>query len=310
MKALLPVVLLVVLALAGFASWIIYSATHPPQRALLVTPEKFGQLSARGLKATDETWANRDGTQARGWLLRGTEGAPAVILLHRYGADRSWLLNLGVKISEASNFTVLWPDLRGHGENPPIATSSFGTREAEDVLGALDYVRTLRTVQNRPLVGQFVGLYGVELGAYASLLTAQKDASIHALVLDSIPASPDDMLGAAVKNRIGLDNGLLRLLARAGARVYFLGSYQNISSCDAAHSLKDRRVLLLSGAGTGELQASTEALAACFAEQSNVEAKTDLPLTGFTLAYSTGEQGETYDRRVIEFFNQNLPANP
>ncbi len=40
------------------------------------------------------------------------------MLLHRYGGDRSWLFNLGVKINETTNFTILWPDLRGHGENP------------------------------------------------------------------------------------------------------------------------------------------------------------------------------------------------
>ena len=93
-----------------------------------MTPEKFAQLSNRGTKATDVTWQNGDGTQARGWLLLGGEGAPAVILLHRYGADRSWVLNLGVKLNEALNYTVLWPDLRGHGENPPVARTTFGAR--------------------------------------------------------------------------------------------------------------------------------------------------------------------------------------
>jgi pimeloyl-ACP methyl ester carboxylesterase len=309
-KALLPIVLLVVVALAAFAGWVVYGAAHPPQQAYLVTPEKFGQLSDRGLKATDETWTNRDGTQARGWLLRGTEGAPAVVLLHRYGADRSWLLNLGVKINEASNFTVLWPDLRGHGENPPVAASSFGTHEAEDVLAALDYLRSIKSTQGRPLVGPAFGLYGVELGAYASLLAAQRDAGVRSLVLDSVPTSPDDLLSAAVRNRTGIDNGPLRLLSRAGVRAYFLGGYENMTACDAARSLGGRRVLLLSGADAGELRASTQALAGCFAASPNTEAFTDLPLTGFSLAYSTGEQGEAYDRRVIEFFTRNLPGNP
>lgn len=307
---MLPVVLLVGLALAAFAGWVIYGAAHPPQHAYLVTPEKFGQLSDRGLKVTDETWTNRDGTQSRGWLLRGTAGAPAVILLHRYGADRSWLLNLGVKINEASNFTVLWPDLRGHGEHPPVAASSFGTHETDDVFAALDYVRSIKTAQDRPLVGRMIGLYGVELGAYASLLAAQKDERIHALVLDSVPASPDELLGAVVKDRTGMDYGLLLLLARGGARAYFLGGYENVPACDAARNLKGRRVLLLSGADAGELRASTEALARCFADAANVEAKTDLPLSGYKLAYSTGEQGEAYDRRVIEFFTRSLSDNP
>src|SRR5918999_1538162 len=117
--ALLPTVLIVILAVVGVSVWLVRGATRPPRQAYLVTPEKFAQLSDRGLRATEERWSNRDGTEARGWLLRGAEGAPAVVLLHGYGADRSWLLNLGVKINETTNLTVLLPDLRSHGENPP-----------------------------------------------------------------------------------------------------------------------------------------------------------------------------------------------
>ena len=42
--------------------------------------------------------------------------------------------------------------------------------------------------QGDPLVGQSIGLYGVELGAYVALMTAANDASVRAVVLDSVPA--------------------------------------------------------------------------------------------------------------------------
>src|SRR5215217_1335938 len=163
LKMILPVVGLLLLAVALTMCLIVYKATRPPGQVYLVTPENFKLLS-EGLKAANEEWSNRDGTRARGWLLRGTPGSPAVILLHRYGADRSWLLNLGVKIHEATNYTVLWPDLRGHGLDPPVAWTSFGGREAEDVGAALDYLRSLKA-QERQLVGSAVGIYGVQLGA-------------------------------------------------------------------------------------------------------------------------------------------------
>src|SRR3712207_1449456 len=145
LKAFLPIILLLVLVVVAITGWVVYSATRPPRQEYIVTPERFTQLSGPGLKATEETWSNRDGTAARGWLLRGGEGAPSVIMLHRYGAERSWLLNLGVKLNETTNFTVLWPDLRGHGKNPPVDWTSFGVRETDDVLSALDYLRTLKT---------------------------------------------------------------------------------------------------------------------------------------------------------------------
>src|SRR5256885_12667394 len=93
------------------------------------------------LQAQDGAWENHDRTQARGWVIRGTEGAPAVILLHGYGADRSWLLNLAVKTNETTNFTVLWPDLRGHGENPLVNWTSLGKVEGDDVTAAIDYLQ-------------------------------------------------------------------------------------------------------------------------------------------------------------------------
>jgi len=304
--ALLPVILLLVLAVVGLTAWLVYLATRPPHRAYLVTPEQFARLSDRGLKATEEAWQNRDGTPARGWLVRGSEGSPGVVLLHRFGADRSWLLNLGVKINETTNMTVLLPDLRAHGENPPLAASAFGALEAEDALAAFDYLRGLKSQQGRPLVGDSLGVFGVEAGAYAALSAAGREQSVRALALDSVPDNPDAVLTAAVKDRTGLDNALLRGLARLGTRVYYSGRFKNTSACTLAESLGDRQVLLLAGEGSGPLRQTTETLVNCFATRSNVEAHTDLPLTGNTLSSASPEQDEAYDRRLIEFFDRTL----
>ncbi|MEA2176260.1 MAG: uncharacterized protein QOD00_3852 [Blastocatellia bacterium] len=307
-KSLLPIVLLVVLVLVCVVGYVVHSVTHPPRRAYLVTPERFLQLSSEhGVKATDETWQNRDGTYARGWLLRGAEGQPAIILLHRYGADRSWVLNLGIKINETTTYTVLWPDLRGHGMDPPVSWTSFGSVEGDDVAAALAYLRTLKTPQGRPLVGERAGLYGVELGAYAALLAASRDDKIQALVLDSAPAAPDDILRSAVRERVGLDNGPLQTFTRLGTGIYLMGHYGGGPACGIAASLSNRRVLLLTGEDAPEpLRAQTVQLARCFPSQTTVEVKSDLPLTGFNLPSATGEQGELYDRRVIDFFDKAL----
>ena len=294
------------LAVVCVTAWLVYAATRPPQRAYLVTPEKFLRLSDRGLRATEESWQNRDGTRARGWLVRGAEGAPAVLLLHGYGADRSWLLNLGVKLNETTNMTVLLPDLRGHGTGPPVAASSFGWMESEDALAALEYLRGLKSQQGRALAGPGVGVYGVEAGAYAALAAARGDAAVGALALDSVPDSPDEVLAGAVRDRTGFDNRLLQALARFGTRVYFAGRYKSDAACTLAEGLGDRQVLLLSGEGAGRLKQTTETLANCFPARANVETHTDLPITGLSLASATPEEDEAYDRRLIEFFDRTL----
>jgi pimeloyl-ACP methyl ester carboxylesterase len=307
LKALLPVALLLVLGIGAGLFYIVRTIAHPVPHPYLVTPETFPAYSARGLRVNEEYWSNSDGTQARGWLLRGAEGAPAVMLLHRYGADRSWLLNLGVKINEATNCTILWPDLRGHGENPPVAQTSFGTRETADVAAAIAFLRNLKTSQQRPLVAERFGFFGVELGAYAALAATvhpQENAKVRALVLDSVPTSPDEMLSNAIRDRMGFDNSLLNLLTRGAARIYFLGGYENSPACTLAAQLTNQRVLLLSGEDAGNLRESTRALAQCLPTPSSVALHTDLPVTGFTASSATGEQGETYDRLVIEFFSK------
>src|ERR1700741_1775750 len=153
-KSFLPIALVIVLAVVGALSFIIYCVSHPAKRPYLVTPESFSRISGRAIKVTDENWTTLDGRRARGWLLRGTEGAPAVVLLHRYGGDRSWLFNLGVKINETTNFTILWPDLRGHGENPPIKWSALGGREGDDLKAGLNFLRGLKSENQKSLVGE------------------------------------------------------------------------------------------------------------------------------------------------------------
>jgi hypothetical protein len=70
--------------------------------------------------------------------------------------------------------------------------------------------------------------------------------------------------------------------------------------------LKEQKVLLLSGPDAGYLRDSTIDMAGCFTNKANLEIKTDLPLTGFKLPSATGEQGEGYDRVVIDFLDRNF----
>src|SRR5215213_11576969 len=167
-KSLLPIALVIVLAVVGALAFIVYCVSQPTKRPYVVTPEAFARISGRAIKVTDETWTNSDGGEARGWLLKGAEGAPAVVLLHRYSGDRSWLFNLGVKINETTNFTILWPDLRGHGENPLVKSTTLGGREGDDLVAALEFLRALKSENKKNLVGESFGVYGVELGAYAA----------------------------------------------------------------------------------------------------------------------------------------------
>ncbi|MEK6337143.1 MAG: alpha/beta fold hydrolase [Acidobacteriota bacterium] len=305
-KGFLPIVLVVLVAWAGVTIWIVRTITKPPRAPYLVTPKTFSQYTGPVLNATDVTWPNHDGTTARGWLIQGAEGAPAVILLHGYGADRSWLLNLAVKLNETTKFTVLWPDLRGHGENPLVPSTMFGMIEGDDTTAAIEYLHTLKTPTGKTQVAGPIGIYGTELGAYAALEAAHRSPEARAIALDSAPSSPDDLIRSATTTsaRSGIFNSVLQRMARLGIGIYFGGKYQATPSCELARSLGERRVLLLTGPEGDPWRASTMDLGKCF--RGTPELKKDLPLTGLNLPNATGEQEETYDRPVIEFFGKAL----
>ncbi len=303
LKSFLPIILVILLAIVSVAAWIVYSITRPPRAPYLVTPETFAKVTGPMLKASDATWKNHDGTDARGWLIKGADGAPAVILLHGYGADRSWLLNLAVKLNESTNFTVLWPDLRGHGQNPPVRWSLFGGVDGDDASAAIEYLSALKTSGGKSQVSK-IGLYGIELGSYAALEAAKRNGEVRALALDSVPGSPDDIVSHATDTRLGMKSSIFHRLATLGVRAYGLGKYQSTPSCDLARSLREVRVMLLSGNESDPWQRSSIEVARCFS--SPAEIKRDLSLTGANLPAATGEQEESYDRPVIDFFDKAL----
>ncbi len=303
---ILPIILLVCLAVVAASVWLVYKSSVPPRSAYLVTPAQYGQLSARGAQVTDETWTNTDGSTARGWLLRGAPNAPAVIMLHGYGTDRSYVLNLGVKLNEATDFTILMPDLRGHGEEPSVANTSFGGCETEDTLSAIKFLRELKNGETA-LVSNDIGIFGIELGALVGLSAAVKDESVKALVLDSVPAQSNDVLALAIEKRFPFAGSVTSKLAEKGTYFYFARScYERDSLCAKANELSGRKVLLFAGADEPELQDSTTKISRCFPNSTVVESKMDFNLSGYGIMKASLEQADAYDQKVIEFFKRSL----
>jgi pimeloyl-ACP methyl ester carboxylesterase len=303
---ILPVIILIIGAVIGLGFWLLQKTSVPPTAMYLVTPEKYVGLSSRGSKITDETWSNKDGSSARGWLLRGKEGSSTVILLHRYGTDRSHVINLGVKLNEITNFTILMPDMRGHGDTPLVKTSTFGGVETDDVASAVEFLHSLKTDDKKEQIGKDIGVYGIELGGYAALSAAANDPNINTLVLDSVPMRSDDLLATVIEKRYPFASFVTVPIARLGTYPYFQSSYRANSMCEIAQNVRDRKVLLLAGVDVPSFQNSTIELAKCF--PSPVESKTDLSISGFSVIGAGSEQSEAYEQRVIEFFKKSLPS--
>ncbi len=306
-RLIFPILVLVTISVGAASIWLVHELARPKSSTLLVTPQKYGQLSSRGAQITDENWQNADNTSSRGWLLRGSPNFPAVVILYRYGANRSHVLNMAVKLNEATNFTVLMPEQRGHGENPPVGYTSFGGCEGDDLGSAISFLRGLRTPEQIPLVGPEIGVYGLEMGALAGASAAAKDPSIKALVLDSVPFDSDGVLSSGVARRFPFASSVTSGLAKLGTVGYYMdGCYRRVPSCEMARSLADRKVMLLGGVDAPELQDSTSKFAKCIPNTSKVELRTDLSPSGIGLGSASIETSQAYDQRVIDFFNNAL----
>lgn len=306
-RLIIPLVVLIVGTLAGSSVWLAYSIAHPEPTRYLIKPEQYGRLSARAAQISEETWTNRDGSASSAWLLKGLENAPAVVLLHRYGADRSHLLDIGVKINEATNFTILMPDLRGHGESAGGRNCSFGGCESEDILNAIEFLRGLRTPTQVALVGKDIGIYGIEAGSLTALAVAAKDPSVKALALDSVPADSNELLAQLVERRYPFLSAVTGRLAGLGTYLYFYdGCYRRESSCSTAKTLADRRVLLLGGLDAPVYRDSTLQVSKCFPPSTSVETKLDLSPSGMNILNVSLEQSAAYHQRLIDFFRDAL----
>lgn len=312
LRLLLPVTLLLIAVGAGAGVWLVYETSQPGHKGYLVTPDKYGLLSARGAQVTEETWQGRDGAGQKGWLLRGMQDAPAVVLLHKYGADRSHVLNLGVKLNEATNFTVLMPDQRGHGSEPGAKHTTFAGCETDDTLAAIDFLKSLKTPEQFPLIGKEIGLYGLEMGALSALTAAGGSEIVKALALDSVPADSDALLASAIGKRFPFGSDVTAKLGQMGTYGYYYdGCYKRVPACDMAKMLQNKKVMLLAGADAADFQESTSKLSKCFPASSKMDSKTDLSPSGMGIINASLELSEAYDQRVIDFFRMSLgPQEP
>jgi len=108
-----------------------------------------------------------------------------IILLHGLGGT-GLSMSYQARMLQKAGYNVLMPDLRAHGDSEGDTVT--GALEVNDVLGALDYLRTRRDVD-----ADQIGILGVSYGALVALRAASETQAIRAVVLESIgPARLED----------------------------------------------------------------------------------------------------------------------
>ena len=170
----------------------------PPQRDTSRTPADFG-LSG------EQIWLESvNGTSLHAWFIPAVDTpAPAVVVLHGWGANGSLLLPFAPYLHEAG-YHALFLDARNHGLSEHDDFSSL-PRFAEDLEVGIAWLRERDDVTS-------LGVAGHPVGAGAAILAAAKQTGGNLIVVED--HYEEGGLGDAVLNAVGNAARVLKLAVR------------------------------------------------------------------------------------------------
>lgn len=161
----------------------------PPRQPLWADPEDLGMPYE-----TVQFPAREDGVRLSGWFLPSEQShGRTIVVVHGWpwnrlgeiaeglvpnliGSRSVDLLRLAHSLHGAG-FNVLMYDARNHGESASHGTVTFGFEEANDLLGALDFLSTRSEVDDTR-----IGVVGFSMGANATMYALPRTHQVKAVV--------------------------------------------------------------------------------------------------------------------------------
>jgi pimeloyl-ACP methyl ester carboxylesterase len=309
LSVFIPAVLVFAVGVAALDFYFIHRLTHPPRTELYGSPKDF-QLILQKPMWFDEKWKNSDSTQTVGWLLSQGKPAPSVILSHGYASNRSELLTLSFELWKAG-YNVLVYDLRGHGESP-VKWSGLGTYERDDLLSAIKFLRSKKTEAGQELMDGRIGLYGVDLGGYVSLVASSQDPAIKAVAVDSVYPDVSHFMNHQLKTMIGGDSNLANRLADSkwtnqlndfAMQLYLMRREDSAPAVESVAAASGRKFLFIVGKNSGALGQMTQDL-----HELAKDPKQIVEVERSRLGRLYDKTSSEYDARVVAFFKEAIPT--
>ena len=274
---------IILLSLYGF--WV---ATHPSKYITNLTPKDLGW------EYKDVTLTTSDKVKLSAWFVPAVNKSDQVIiLLHGYPADKADLLHWSRFLH--NDFNLFFFDFRYFG-NSEGSLTTIGFREQKDLQSAIDYL------QDRGFTK--IGAMGLSLGGSVAIMTAAKDSTgsgLNAIVSESAFANIDLMGHQFYRNFFILKyplTFLTKLWANILLRVDISSSPEK-----AAASIKIP-VLLIHSKKDATIPFEN-ALRIQKGLQGNPKAEFFFHEEA-THGSLPGHLQTEYEKRVIEFFKQNL----
>jgi pimeloyl-ACP methyl ester carboxylesterase len=152
--------------------------------------------SSQGATAGAEV-VTSDGVRIAGWYIPAANGTGAtgatVVLVHGWAANKSEVLKYAVPLH--ATFNVVAIDLRGGGQSSK-SDVTFGPREKFDLEAIIDWLERTKHPAH-------IAVMGNSMGGATAVLAAADDRRIEALILDSMHARVEDVVG----RRLEVDEG-------------------------------------------------------------------------------------------------------
>lgn len=291
--------LLSCLAVVGLTALRIRAAVMPPR-----PPATQLDFAAMGLEIREMRFPAVDGVELRGWRLPGDARRPPVVLCHDWGATKESLLHLAIRLHD-EGFPLLLFDFRGHGDSAGRG-STLGAAEKRDVLGAIDFARTMGGGEQSR-----IGVYGLGMGAHAAVLAARERKLVRVLVLDGL--YPDPQFELLRRFYHGWGESLPRAeFLPVGVFAAMNGSVRDEGGADGVlGSLTGRDLLFLAPAGDEALSREIERMYHLVPLQPDVDGNL-VRVPAASAGGTYGEALERHDRDVAAFFSSRLlrPSTP
>ena len=285
MKLKLTAILFLILVLAGILVTLIVGAT------LTAPALQHIDLPANIQNLQPVQFASGSGSTIHGWLIPGTPGRGAIVLMHGVRANRLSMLSR-TQFLNRNGFTVLLFDFQAHGESEGKHIT-FGYLESRDATAAVSFIRTKYPAEK-------VGIIGVSMGGAAASIASPPlpvDAIVLEMVYPSIDRAVDNRLTMRLGNwakilspllllqlkwRVGVDPHVLRPIDHVGEirapKLFIVGAN------DRHTTLEESRDLYNAASDPKELWI--------------VDGAAHLDLHEF--------KKEAYESRVLEFFGEHL----
>ena len=184
-SGILAIVIFAGVSISTVSGFLLYQVLKPARN-----PATF-DLSVMMGHPTTFTFSPPAGAPREGWLFPGLRGAPAIIVCHGYQSQRADVLTLVTSLQD-HQFNVFLFDFAGHGTSQGVTT--LGYEETSELRAALSAIAARDDVDPKRF-----GLWGVDMGGYASLAVAESDPRIAALAVDDAYDDPRDMLRIEVQ---------------------------------------------------------------------------------------------------------------